>query len=197
MDRTERIIKYIEDELTSVERSKFEEELKNSFELKKEFEKYLQLKNETIKLKDVELDKNYLDSIIPEFRKRLQSSKSRGIKFSLGYAFGIMLAFILSIAVVNYYLSSKSESTDLPEFAESLSDSQRMELLESLETELSSTELVAGNVSVKEIDKLINDELEISSEVLESYDIAYDDLIVGLEQDEVNKIYNEILSRNF
>jgi hypothetical protein len=70
-------------------------------------------------------------------------------------------------------------------------------LLESLETELSSTELVAGNVSVKEIDKLINDELEISSEVIETYDIAYDDLIVGLEQDEVNKIYNEILSRNF
>jgi len=197
MDRTERIIKYIEDELTSVERSKFEEELKNSFELKKEFEKYLQLKNETIKLKDVELDKNYLDSIIPEFRKRLQSSKSRGIKFSLGYAFGIMLAFILSIAVVNYYLSSKSESTDLPEFAESLSDSQRMELLESLETELNSTELFSGNVSVNEIDRLINAELEISSEVLESYDIAYDDLIVGLEQDEVNKIYNEILSRNF
>ena len=197
MDRTERIIKYIEDELTSVERSKFEEELKNSFELKKEFEKYLQLKNETIKLKDVELDKNYLDSIIPEFRKRLQSSKSRGIKFSLGYAFGIMLAFILSIAVVNYYLSSKSESTDLPEFAESLSDSQRMELLENLETELNSTELVSGNVSVQEIDQLINAELEISSEVLESYDIAYDDLIVGLEQDEVNKIYNEILSRNF
>ena len=197
MDRTERIIKYIEDELTSVERSKFEEELKNSFELKKEFEKYLQLKNETIKLKDVELDKNYLDSIIPEFRKRLQSSKSRGIKFSLGYAFGIMLASIISIAVVNYYLSSKSESTDLPEFAESLSDSQRMELLESLETELNSTELFSGNVSVNEIDRLINAELEISSEVLESYDIAYDDLIVGLEQDEVNKIYNEILSRNF
>jgi len=197
MDRTERIIKYIEDELTSVERSKFEEELKNSFELKKEFEKYLQLKNETIKLKDVELDKNYLDSIIPEFRKRLQSSKSRGIKFSLGYAFGIMLAFILSIAVVNYYLSSKSESADLPEFAESLSDSQRIELLENLDTELTSTELVSENVSVQEIDQLINAELEISSEVLESYDIAYDDLIVGLEQDEVNKIYNEILSRNF
>jgi len=197
MDRTERIIKYIEDELTSVERSKFEEELKNSFELKKEFEKYLQLKNETIKLKDVELDKNYLDSIIPEFRKRLQSSKSRGIKFSLGYAFGIMLAFILSIAVVNYYLSSKSESTDLPEFAESLSDSQRIELLENLDTELTSTELVSGNVSVQEIDQLINAELEISSEVIETYDIAYDDLIVGLEQDEVNKIYNEILSRNF
>jgi len=197
MDRTERIIKYIEDELTFVERSKFEEELKNSFELKKEFEKYVQLKNDTITLKGVKLDKNYLDSIIPEFRKRLQSSKSRGIKFSLGYAFGIMLAFILSIAVVNYYLSSKSESTDLPEFAESLSDSQRMELLESLETELNSTELFSGNVSVNEIDRLINAELEISSEVLESYDIAYDDLIVGLEQDEVNKIYNEILSRNF
>ena len=197
MDRTERIIKYIENELTFVERSKFEEELENSFELRKEFEKYLHLKNETIILKDAKLDKNYLDSIIPEFRERLQSSKSRGIKFRLGYAFGIMLASIISIAVVNYYLSSKSESTDLPEFAESLSDSQRMELLENLETELNSTELVSGNVSVNEIDRLINAELEISSEVLESYDIAYDDLIVGLEQDEVNKIYNEILSRNF
>ena len=197
MDRTERIIKYIENELTSVERSAFEVELKNSFELKKEFEQYLRLKNETITLKDVKLDKNYFDSIISEFREKLQSQKSRGIKFRLGYAFGIMLAFILSIAVVNYYLSSKSESTDLPEFAESLSDSQRMELLESLETELNSTELVSGNVSVQEIDQLINAELEISSEVIETYDIAYDDLIVGLEQDEVNKIYNEILSRNF
>ena len=102
MDRTERIIKYIENELTFVERSKFEEELENSFELRKEFEKYLHLKNETIILKDAKLDKNYLDSIIPEFRERLQSSKSRGIKFRLGYAFGIMLASIISIAVVKY-----------------------------------------------------------------------------------------------
>jgi hypothetical protein len=197
MDKIERIIKYIENDLTSVERIAFEKELKNSFELRIEFEKYLQLKNETIKLKDVKLDKNYLDSIIPEFREWLQSRKSHGIKISLGYAFGIMLAFILSIAVVNYYLSSNSEITDLPEFTNSLNDSQRMELLENLDNEITTHELVSGNVSVQEIDQLINAELEISSEVLESYDIAYDDLIVELEQDEVNKIYNEILNRNF
>ncbi|MBK9099598.1 MAG: hypothetical protein IPM14_16100 [bacterium] len=197
MNKEEKIIRYIENELTSGDRDAFEEELNSSSELRKEFDKYLHLKNETLELKKVKLDNLYLDSIIPEFRAKLQTTKSPSIRLNFGYAVGIMLIFVFSVAIINYFLSEKSTNTDLPEFAESLDENQRLELLENLDYGIIPTELVSENVSINEIDEIINAEFEFSSEVIETYKIDNDDLIVGLGQDEINKIYNEILNRNF
>lgn len=197
MNKEEKIIRYIENELSSEDRRAFEEELNSSSELRKEFDKYLHLKNETLELKKVKLDNLYLNSIIPEFRAKLQTPKSHGIRLNFGYAVGIMLIFVFSIAIINYFLSEKATNTDLPEFAESLDENQRLELLENLDDGIIPTELVSENVSTNKIDEIINAELEFSSEIIETYKIDNDDLIVGLGQDEINKIYNEILNRNF
>lgn len=197
MNKEEKIIRYIENELTSGDRDAFEEELNSSSELRKEFDKYLRLKNETLELKKVKLDNLYLNSIIPELRTKLQTPKSHGIRLNFGYAVAIMLIFVFSVAIINYFLSEKATNTDLPEFAESLNEKQRLELLENLDDGIIPSELVSENVSINEIDEIIHAELEISSEVIETYKIDNDDLIVGLGQDEINKIYNEILNRNF
>lgn len=197
MNKEEKIISYIENELTSDERSAFEQELKTSSELRTEYEKYLRLKNETARLNDVKLDKHYLDSIIPEFREKLRSQKLPGIKFNLGYAVGIILIFVLSAAIINYVVTEKTENTNLSQFTESLNENQRLELLENLDDGIISTELVPENVSTDGIDEIIIAELEINTEVIETYKIDNNDLIVGLDQDEFDKIYNEILNRNF
>jgi hypothetical protein len=197
MNKEEKIIRYIENELSLEDRKAFEEEIKSSPVLRKEFEKYLRLKNEINELKTVQLDNLYLNSIIPEFREKLQIPKTTGSKFNIGYAAGIMLIFVVSVAIINYILSEKVTSTELTEFAESLNDNQRLELLENLDDGIIPTELVSENVSINKIDEIIDAELGISGEVIETYKIDNDDLIVGLGQDEINKIYNEILNRNF
>ena len=101
----ERIIKYIENELTSEERIAFEFDLGNSLELKEEFEKYLRVKNETDELNTLKMNPLYLDSIIPEFRNKLRKPKSVSIKRNLSYAFGVMLVFIVSIVILNNFLN--------------------------------------------------------------------------------------------
>lgn len=197
MNKEEKIIRYIENELTSEERIAFENELKFSAELRNEFEKFLSLKNETNDLKEIKLNNIYLDSVLTEFRNKIQTSKAHTIKSNLRYSFAIMIIFLFSTAIVYYFLPNKPESTDLTEFTKSLNNSQRIDLLEDIDDGFVPLELISENDSINEIDELLNVELVINNSVLESYDIAYDDLIAGLERDEINRIYNEILNRNF
>jgi len=197
MKNDERIIKYIENELTPEEHVAFESDLKNSNQLKKDFEKYLRIKKETDEFKTLKLNPLYLDSIIPEFRNKLETPKSLSVKKNLGYAFGIMLVFILSIAIIKNYYNKGSELIDIQEFTQSLNENQRIELLEELNGESEVYKIIPENISGNEFNSLLASGLELDNEVAEAYDISYNDLITGLSQKEVENIYSEILNRNF
>ena len=197
MTTDERIIKYIENELTTEERSTFEFDLGNSLELKEEFEKYLRVKNETDELNTLKMNELYLDSIIPEFRNKLETPKSVSIKRSLGYAFGVMLVFIISIAVLNNFLSDESGLNELEEFTQSLNENQKIELLEEINLESNNYNIVSENISDKELVDILVTDIEINSEVAEAYDISYNELMAGLSRQDIEKVYSEILNRNF
>jgi len=197
MTSDERIIKYIENQLTPEERFAFESDIKNSSQLKEEFDKYLRVNAETNELKKLKVNPLYLDSTIPEFREKLDSPKSVSVKRNLGYAFGIMLVFILSIVILNNYLNNETELNDLTEFTQSLNENQKIELLEELNGESDDYNLLSENVSNRELADILANDMEINSEVAEAYDISYNELIVGLSEQKVDKIYTEILNRNF
>ena len=160
MTTDERIIKYIENELTSEERIAFEFDLKNSLELKAEFEKYLRVKKETDELNTLKLDPLYLDSIIPEFRNKLETPKSVSIKRNLGYAFGVMLVFIISIVVVNNLLNDEGELNEIEEFTQSLNENQKIELLEEINLESNDYNIISENISDKELVDILATDIE-------------------------------------
>jgi hypothetical protein len=197
MTTDERIIKYIENELTSEERIAFESNLGNSLELKEEFEKYLRVKNETDELNKLKLDSIYLDSIIPEFRNKLKTPQSVSIKRDLGYAFGVMLVFIISIAVLNNFLKDESEITEIEEFTQSLNENQKIELLEEINLESNDYNIVSENISGKKLVDILITDIEINNEVAEAYDIGYNELMTDLSQQDIEKVYSEILNKNF
>jgi hypothetical protein len=197
MTTDERIIKYIENELTSEERIAFESDIGNSLELKEEFEKYLRVKNETDEFDKLKLDSFYLDSIIPEFRNKLKTPKSVSIKRDLGYAFGVMLVFIISIAVLNNFLKDESEITEIEEFTQSLNENQKIELLEEINLESNDYNIVSENISGKKLVDILITDIEINNEVAEAYDIGYNELMADLSQQDIEKVYSEILNRNF
>ena len=132
MKNDERIIKYLEDELTPEERIAFENDLRNSTELKAELEKYLTVKKETVNLKEVKLNQDYLNSIVPEFRNKLDLPKTTSIKRNLGYAFGVMLAFLISVVILQKIFIENTEVNEVQQFTESLNENQKIELLENL-----------------------------------------------------------------
>jgi hypothetical protein len=197
MTTDERIVKYIENELSPQERNTFEVDLSNSVELREEFGKYLKVNAETDEIKKLKLNQLYLDSIIPEFRNKLETPKSLSFKKNLGYAFGIMLVFILSVAILRSFFISETESTDLKEFTQSLNENQRIELLEELNGESEVYNLISENISENRLNNLFAVNLEINNEVAEAYSIEYYEIVDDLSKDEIEVIYKEILNTNF
>jgi len=197
MTTEERIIKYLENELSPEERNRFESDLNNSVELREELNKYLNVKTETDKLKKLKLNSLYLNSLIPEFRHNLDSPKSVSVKRNLGYAFGLMVIFILSISILKNFFYSESPTVVLQEFTQSLNENQKIELLEDINGDAEVYNLISENISDNELSNLLTAELELNNEVAEAYDISFNELIVGLSQEKIDEIYAEILNRNF
>ena len=197
MTTDERIIKYIENELSKNDRTAFEMELNNSAELREELNKYLGVKTETDKLKKIKLNPLYLDSILPEFRNKLNPSKTFSVKKNLGYAFGIMLVFILSVVILKNYFTSETESTDLKEFTQSLNENERIELLENINDDSEVYNLISENISESQLSNLFSANLEINNKVAEAYNIEYYEIVDDLSEDEIEVIYKEILNTNF
>lgn len=193
MKNEDRIRKYIEKELTQEEIISFETELKISSQLRKEYQKYLKVKSEVDDLKELKLNPDYLDSILPEFRNKLNTPKQFSYRENLGYAFGVMAVFIVIAFLLRNFLSTTPETTDLEKFTQSLNEDQQIALLETLNGD---TELY-NLVEESKIINLIAANLQIDNEVAEAYNIQYSDLVEGLNQKEIEIIYNEILKCNF
>ncbi len=197
MTTDERIIKYIENELSPQERNAFEVELNNSVELREELNKYLKVKAETDEIKKLKLNPFYLDSILPELKNKLNPPKTFSVKRNLGYAFGVMLVFILSIVVLKNFFISETELTDLKEFTQSLNENERIELLENLNDASEVYNLISENISESQLNNLLAANLEINNEVAEAYNIEYYEIVDDLSKDEIEVIYKEILNTNF
>jgi hypothetical protein len=197
MKNEDRIIKYIENELTSEEKISFETELRNSEELKTELGKYLKVKAKTEEIKNLKLNPGYLDSLLQEFQRKLASPKVIYVKRNLGFAFGVMILFILSILILQFIFTDKTEMNELQEFAQSLNENQKIELLENLTGESDYYDLDAENISGTEMTELLQSNLVINNDVAETYNISYTELVDELSETEVEKIYNEILNKNF
>jgi hypothetical protein len=192
-----RIIKYLEDELAPEERIVFENDLRNSTDLKAELEKYLTVKKETVNLKALKLNQDYLNSIVPEFRNNLDLPKTNSIKRNLGYAFGVMLAFLIAAVVLQKIFIENTKVNEVQQFTESLNENQRIELLENLNGNLEDYFQLSENNTESLLTNLIQTDLKINYEVAEAYDINYSELVDGLSASEAEQIYNEILYKNF
>ena len=185
MQIEERIIKYLDDDLTSEERAVFESELNSSEELKREFENYLVVKEKIDKQKNLKLNSDYSDSILPEFHKKAHIRKKESLRKSLSYTLGLILIIIIGISVQKIFLNNYSNnSVDLEKFAQSLDES------------LNNSNDLSDIISEKEYVDLLENNLVVNEDVLETYDIGYKDLIGNLSDAEADKIYNELINRN-
>lgn len=197
MNYDERIVKYFDGDLSPEEISEFEFDLKNSSQLKNVFECYLEVNHQVKELKNVKLNQAYLDSIIPEFRNNINIQKPVTIKRNLGYAFGAIFALIISLLIFNNIMFENKDINSVETFTESLNQDQKLELLQSLNGNTEEYDLISENLSDLELTDLLQSELNINNEIAEVYDISYNELVEELNQTEADKIYQEILNKNF
>jgi len=193
MTNEEKIVKYFDNELTSDEKISFEGELETSEELKREFRRYMLVNEKVIMQKRVKLNSDYSATVLHELYERNQGRKKILLRKGLSYSFGLILIVIVSLATFRIFFNSTNKnSDDLEKFTQSLDDNQKLNLLENLGSADDVYSMISGN----ELTALLEKNLEINSEVMENYDISYQDIIGSLSKSEAEKIYSEILKQN-
>jgi hypothetical protein len=196
------IIKYIEGDLSLQEKFSFEEELKNSQELRNEllrYENFNSLLNET---KNPNPDQTYFNSILPEFRKRLEGRKQKRSLSKIAYAFpAAAILFLIFFFLIN----NRNEEVFLNQNVNSrtLSDTRNYGLMDfSVEDLLPST--FTSNEKEKfntELNSIIEKELNVSSDsakyIVADQILDYNTILDNLSEKDAERVYNDILNKKF
>jgi hypothetical protein len=97
----EKFFSYLKGRMNSEEKKEFEEELLRSDNLNKEYTEYKKLNNIIDETKNIHLSKDYSESIITDFRKRIESKGLSKSHPMIKYAFASII-----IIVIGYFLIS-------------------------------------------------------------------------------------------
>jgi hypothetical protein len=198
MKTDEKIIKYLDNQLSEKEQELFEEELKNSEELRNAFQKYKSVKNSFDEIKEIESNELYFNSLLPGFRAKLGKKLKESFRKNIGIAFSVLVMFIFSFSMFNIFYDSSVRSLSLEEFTASLTEEEKIELLNSVNDELTSDYLDEASSSYYQPDF---DETIISNEdkyqLALNYNIELEETAEYLSEQEFERIYNEIISMKF
>lgn len=196
MNNKEKIIRYLDNQLSQKEKELFEKELSASAELKTELESFLKVKNAVKSAKDLKLDENYLSSIVPRFQEKLEKKKKFAVYKNLGYAFSFALVFFISFMIYNPF--GNENENDLEEFAQSLTETEKLEVLgyinghNDLEN-YADLSVIDSQFGLENVIKNITNKSELSS----YYDLEVEKLSENISSEELDQIYNEILNKKF
>jgi len=123
IDSEEKFFSYLKGKMNSEEKKEFEDELIRSDNLNKEYTEYEKLNNIIDETKNIHLSKDYSDSIITDFRKRIESKELKRSYPMIRYAFASIIIFI-----VGYFLISQLNKKNPDEIKSLLTDFSEAEL---------------------------------------------------------------------
>ena len=105
----EKFFLYLKDRMSSQERIIFEDELKNSEVLHKDFEEYKNIAHLVIETKNIKINNDYSESIVPDFRRRLERMNEKKSFKKLKYVFASLLIIVTGYFVLSYYNGEKKQ----------------------------------------------------------------------------------------
>jgi len=200
MKNEKRIIAYLDNQMSNSEAKAFEEELKNSQELKTEFEEYKKFFFELDELKNIPVQENYFLGIIPSFRRKHEKRKT--ISLYPKYAYGFIV--IVIVFIISYFLFNRDSGKTNPSIENIVSNLNEDELTQLLNTYQDDYgEILIRNGYENQdslLDKMIINELNLSNNsdrLLSSYSEDLNYVFDNLNDEEAEIIYNEILNKNF
>jgi len=177
MENTEeKFFLYLKGKMNSQEKMIFEDELKKSEELNNEFEEYKNLEHFINETKNVEINKDYSESIVPNFRIRLEKINEKKSYTKLKYVFASLLIIVVSYITISKFNGGNKQ--ELKQVLTTLSDE---------ELNLIANDFYASDDLTKSMD-------DISSQKIDS--IYAENLKTSLAEsiDDINS--NVILSKN-
>lgn len=200
MNNDIRILKYLDNQLTPEEKNKFELELSISAELKMELEKFQAVNLKINKVKQIDTDRLYLNSLVSRFRKKLESNEKGSSFRKLAFVASITVFIIGSFIFYNALYDTLNENNNLIKFTNSLSDEEKIELLKNIETQDYDFSFEYSNLDFENYKTDLRESLSITEDkeqVADLYNIEIEQPADFISEQEFEKIYNEILTMNF
>jgi hypothetical protein len=195
-------LEYLSGRIDKEEKNKFESDLEKSDQLVKDFEDYkkvYQLVNQT---KQIELNKDYTESILPAFwAKKNQNKKNQ---LYLTFAYSITFIFFISIG---YFLTKTfiiNQPNNIQVKLNNLSTQEANVLADNLilqnqtvnENNLNENEIAAiDSIFSQDFSESVNESIPVYSSLL--FDNGYSLTDVGntLSEDDINSIYSELINK--
>jgi len=196
MNNKDKIILYMDNQLSPEEKQKFEEDLQNSPELQHELENYKKVFQKINLMNVRSADESYFVKNVPTFREKLEKKRKIYLYKRLIYASSaaVIIIFVLSLFLFKNVETVPGEGESLT----SLSDEQINNLAENYNVLEADTSLSAIADSVW--DELIVDEFNFSYEnadsILHSFNgsISYADY---LNEEEASLVYDRLINKEF
>jgi hypothetical protein len=201
MKVNDKIILYLDDQMSEEEKRIFESELKNSIVLQKELEDYQNILKEITEPKNILIEENYFSQMIPKLRGRIEERKK--LKIIPKLAFGITT--IAAVLIVFFFtFTNKSVKNEI--------NSMNTENAQNSNTEFSSilrngsNQINLGNLSNEEaakydsvFNKMISNALSLTPQSINylsaDNNTELSNMLQGIDQKEANDIYNQLLHK--
>jgi len=203
MKMNDKILKYIDNQMSSSERSDFENELKNSSELQKELKKYKSLMHEVDQLKNIDVNESYFAETIPKFRSRQEVLRRfllfPRLTFSIATVAAVALIFVISISKTNKNIiiqknnivAADTSGSEISSLLDPSSDQLNIGYIS--KEEESSYDSLMNSVMTKELNLSPNDLSYLSPD--QNTDLS--SMLQNVNEKEAENIYKEVLNRRF
>lgn len=200
MKTNNKIIEYLDNQLSESEKASFENELKTSPSLQSEFLQYKKFKNSLSELKNIEVDESYFIETIPKFRTR-QSLLQR---YKAVPRLTLSLSTLLAAALILVIFIPRSNKVIAPNKVVVVIDSSGSEFSTLLDPSADNFNLnyISSN-EASHYDSLLNSmitkSLDLSpnelSYVAPSNNSDLSGLLQNINEKEADNIYNEVLKQ--
>lgn len=198
MDKENKIIKYLDNQLSEKEKKAFEEQLANSEELQRELQEYRSVLNEIKNLNRVHPDEKYFASLVPRVRERLEKKKYHNPLRQISYAFSFAFLFLVGYFVFSpVFNNSKNFDFSLDGTFLELTDDEKFQLMDYLDGENNLSDYYESAIDDNQLElaDLVGD---FDGSILsEMYGLDLDDLTYGLSDEDTEVVYNELININF
>ncbi|MCH7974059.1 MAG: hypothetical protein IIB07_08060 [Bacteroidetes bacterium] len=191
----EKILQYLDGQLTKDEKILFEKELNSSPELKKKYEEYISVQSKLNEFKDIKVDETYFNRIVPEFRKRLEIKKKTRRIFSFSF-----VNSLAAIILLYFVLSPNGNNLNLDEAVKNWTENDFNYAIEYVDQQNSGFDII-DDYNTTEIDSVISsmltDELNLSNNSTVYNTIDYNTLSTQMNSNDINDLYKEILNKKY
>jgi hypothetical protein len=201
MGKIDRVLKYIDGQMSDEEKSAFEKELASSAELNSKMEEYKNFFSEIKEIKEIPVDASYFVNMIPNFRNRIELKKKKKIFPKLALGFSTLTAVI----IISLFLFKQPKNVTFVNLNSHGIDST----LSLLQVGISPLQdnFNFSNLSKEEemkydsvVTSMLSNELNLSSAGLNYINETgsnsdLQSLLQGVNDVEANKIYNELLHK--